>query len=245
MKRFYRDVGVEADDRGYRVLLDGRPLKTPAGQILVLPVEGLARAIAAEWRAQGETVEPTAMPVTRLATTARDHMPARRASIVQEIVDFAGTDLLCYRASRPDQLVRRQQQAWQPPLAWIARRYGIAFAITRSLLPTPQPKATIDGVRRRVEGVDDWSLIGLHGATTSLGSVILALALWHQQIDATTAADASLLDDLFELETWGQERDANRRLEVRRRDIHGAALFLRHLPVNEPTTDLTTGMGKS
>ncbi len=233
MKRFYRDVGVDAVDRGHRVLLDGRPLKTPGRRTLVLPVRELADAVAAEWLEQGETIEPTAMPVTRLATTARDRMPELRESVIQEITDFAGTDLLCYRASKPEGLVRRQQEVWQPPLDWMARRYGVEFVVTTSLVPTPQPKATIDAVRRQVEAIDDWPLVGLHGAVTGLGSVVLALALWYRQVDAMTVADASLLDDLFELETWGQERDANRRLEVRRRDIQGAALFLRHLPPND------------
>jgi chaperone required for assembly of F1-ATPase len=105
--------------------------------------------------------------------------------------------------------------------------------VTASLLPAPQPKATIDGVRRIIEAVDDWQLVGLHGATTGLGSVVLALALWHGRIDAAAAADASLLDALFELEKWGQERDANRRHDALRRDIRGIAIYLQHMPPDE------------
>ncbi len=240
MKRFYKKVGIDETEKGFRTLLDGRPLKTPAKATLVMPVKGLAQAVAVEWDEQQDTIEPSAMPVTRLATTAMDRMPGLRTESIQEITDYTGTDLLCYRAPKPDDLVRRQHEAWQPPLDWMERRYGIMFEVTGSLLPTPQPKATIDGVRRLIEAISDWPLVGLHGATTGLGSVVLALALWHGEIDATSAADASLLDELFEIEQWGQERDASRRHEALRRDVEGMATYLRHLPPNDHTPNRTT-----
>jgi len=230
MKRFYEDVSVDEIEGGCRILLDGRPLKTPGKATLLTPVQGVAEAVASEWREQGEKIEPSAMPITRLATTAMDRMPELREPAIQEITDYTGTDLLCYRAPKPDDLVQRQHECWQPPLDWMERRYGIQFDVTGSLLPVPQPKATIEGVRGIVETIDDWPLVGLHGATTGLGSVILALALWHGEIDAGGAADASLLDELFEIEQWGQERDASRRHEVLRRDIKGIATYLQHLP---------------
>lgn len=229
MKRFYKDVCVDEIDGGYRTLLDGRPLKTPAKATLVCPVMGLAKAVAAEWERQVETIEPSAMPVTRLATTATDRMPELRKAAIQEITDYTDTDLLCYRAPKPDDLVRRQHEAWQPPLDRMQQRYGIRFEVTGSLLPASQPKATIDGVCKLVEAIGDWPLVGVHGATTALGSVVLALALWHGEIDATGAADASLLDEMFEIEQWGQERDATRRHDALRRDIEGIALFLKQL----------------
>ena len=234
MKRFYKAVDIDSVDDGYCVFLDGRPVKTPAKRTLVLPVEGLAAAAAAEWNEQGEEIEPAVMPITRLATTAADRMPGLRKAAIQEITDYTGTDLVCYRAPQPDELVCRQHAAWQPPLDWMAAHYGIAFDVTASLLPAPQPKKTIDGVRQIIEAVDDWPLVGLHGATTGLGSVVLALALWHGQVDAATAADASLLDALFELEKWGQERDANRRHDALRRDIRGISDFLQYLPPEKP-----------
>jgi chaperone required for assembly of F1-ATPase len=240
MKRFYKDVTVDRGDDGHRVLLDGRSLKTPAKATLILPVAGLAAALAAEWDAQGETVKPAAMPITRLATTAMDRMPELRPAAIQEIADYTGTDLLCYRAPKPEDLVRRQQEAWQPPLDWMASRYDVAFEVTSSILPTPQPQATIDGVRRAIEAVGDWSLVGLHAATTGLGSVVLALALWHRRIDAAAAADASLLDELYEIERWGKERDASRRHDVLRHDMRGIAIFLEHLPPGDLVTDPTT-----
>ena len=232
MKRFFKEVSIDACDGGYRTLLDGRPLKTPAKADLIVPVKGLAKAVAEEWDAQEEKIEPSAMPITRLATTAMDRMPDLRSAAVHEITDYTGTDLLCYRAPKPDDLVRRQHQIWQPSLDWMEETFGVAFEVTGSLLPAPQPKETIDGVRQLVEAIDDWPLVGLHGATTSLGSVVLALALWYGKIDAAFATDASLLDELFEIEQWGQERDASRRHDTLRRDVHGIAEYLKHLPPN-------------
>ncbi|MGI9451619.1 MAG: ATP12 family chaperone protein [Geminicoccaceae bacterium] len=240
MKRFYKKVSVDEADGAYRVLLDGRPLKTPAKTSLALPVKGLAEALAVEWNEQEKKIEPTAMPITRLAATAMDRMPELREAALHEITDYTGTDLLCYRAPKPDELVRRQHDVWQPVLDWMKKRYGISFEVTGSLLPAPQPKATIDGIRQLVEEVDDWPLVGLHAATTGLGSVVLAMALWHGEIDATAAADASLLDELFEIEQWGQERDASRRHDVLRRDIRGIAVFLEQLPPDELGHDRTT-----
>ena len=230
MKRFYKSTGVDAVEGGYWVLLDGRSLKTPAKAELVLPIEGLAEAVAEEWEQQTEEIEPDAMPITRLATTAVDRMPELRDAAIQEVADYAGTDLVCYRTADPDELVRRQHEAWQPALDWMAKRYDIAFDLTVSLVPAEQPQATLASVRKVIEAIEDWPLVGVHGATTSLGSVVLALALWHGELDADAAAAASLVDELFEIERWGQERDATRRHEVLRRDVRGIARFLRHLP---------------
>jgi chaperone required for assembly of F1-ATPase len=234
MKRFYKTTGIDAADGGFRVLLDGRPMKTPAKQTLVLPVEGLALAVAEEWDAQAEEIEPDVMPITRLSTTASDRMPALRAAAIDEVAQYAETDLVCYRAARPPALVRQQETAWQPALDWMAKRYDIAFDVTEALLPVAQPEATLKRVRSAVEAIDDWPLVGIHGATTSLGSIVLALALWHGELDADAAANASLVDALFEIKQWGEERDATKRHEVLRRDVRGAARFLKHLPPRDP-----------
>lgn len=230
MKRFYKATGVDAAGGGFRVLLDGRPLKTPAKQTLVLPLEGLARLVAEEWDAQTENIQPDLMPITRLATTAADRMPELRDAAIDEIAGYAETDLVCYRAADPDDLVKRQHAAWQPALDWAAKRFGVTFELTVSLVPVPQPEATLTGIRNVIEAIEDWPLVGVHAATTSLGSVVLALALWHGELDADTAADASLVDELFEIERWGEEREAAKRHETTRRDVRGIARFLQHLP---------------
>jgi chaperone required for assembly of F1-ATPase len=240
MKRFYQKTGVDAAEGGFRVLLDGRSLKTPAKRTLLLPVEGLARAVAEEWAAQTGEIQPDLMPITRMATTANDRMPALRAAAIDDVATYAGTDLVCYRAAGPDLLVRRQQDAWQPALDWMTRRYDIAFEVTTGLLPVPQPEHTLERVRSAVEAIDDWPLVGLHAATTSLGSVVLALALWHGELAANQAADASIVDALFEIEQWGEEREATRRHETVRRDVRGAARFLSHFPPKDFSRDHQT-----
>ncbi|MEM7044290.1 MAG: ATP12 family protein [Pseudomonadota bacterium] len=230
MKRFYKATGIDAADGGFHVLLDGRPLKTPAKRTLVLPLKALAEAAAEEWDAQVETIQPDAMPITRLATTANDRMPELRAAAIDEIATYAETDLVCYRAEMPEALASRQEKAWQPALDWMTTRYDITFETTVALLPVPQPEATLTRVKSVVGAIDDWPLVGVHAATTGLGSVVLALALWHGELDADAAVDASLVDALFEIEQWGEERDATRRHDALRRDLRAAAEFLRHVP---------------
>jgi chaperone required for assembly of F1-ATPase len=241
MKRFYETTGVDAAQGGFRVLLDGRPMKTPAKRVLLLPVAGLAQAVAEEWAAQEGEIQPDRMPITRLATTANDRMPKLREAAIDDVANYALTDLVCYRASGPEPLVRRQQDAWQPALDWMARRYDIAFEVTTTLVPVPQPEATLERVRSVIAAVDDWPLVGLHAVTSSLGSVVLALALWHGELHADQAAEASLVDALFEIEQWGEERDAASRHETVRRDVRGAARFLSHFPPEDLATADRTG----
>jgi chaperone required for assembly of F1-ATPase len=226
MKRFYREVSVARSEQGHGVQLDGRPLRTPAKQLLVAPTAPLAEAIAEEWRQQGDRIRPDAMPLTRLASTAIDRMPGERQTAIDEVAAYADTDLLCYRAAEPFELVRRQHHAWQPPLDWLSAAYGIKLTVTTSILPLAQPAAARDGLRTAIEHLDDWPLVGLHAATTSLGSLVLGLALLHGEIDAEAALDASLLDELFEIERWGTDPEIERRHAVLRRDAIGAARFL-------------------
>ena len=229
MKRFYEIVEVAPADDGHRVLLDGRPLRTPAKRLLAVPAAGLAEALAGEWRAQGELVQPQAMPLTRLASTAQDRMPALRAAAIEEVVGYAGTDLLCYRAAAPLDLVERQSRVWQPLLEWAASAYGVRLTVTTSLLPASQPEAAIRGLRAAVESLGDWPLVGLHAATTALGSLVLGLALARGRIDAEEALAASLLEELFEIERWGQDAETEGRHAALRRDVEASALFLDRL----------------
>jgi chaperone required for assembly of F1-ATPase len=226
MKRFYREVSVASGEQGYGVRLDGRPLRTPAKQLLIAPTAALAGAIAEEWRQQGDSIRPDAMPLTRLASTAIDRMPQQRQAAIDEAAAYADTDLLCYRAAEPFELVQRQHHAWQPLLDWLSAAYGIRLTVTTSILPLAQPAAARAGLRTAIEHLDDWPLVGLHAATTSLGSLVLGLALLHGQIDPEAALDASLLDELFEIERWGTDPEIERRHAVLRRDAIGAARFL-------------------
>jgi chaperone required for assembly of F1-ATPase len=226
MKRFYKKVSIEAVAGGHRVLLDGRPLHSPARHLLVVPSAALAEAVAGEWRAQGEIIDRAGMGLIRLVSTALDRMPALRSAAIDEAVGYALTDLLCYRAAEPVELAERQRLGWQPWLDWLAEAYGARLVVTTSMLPVSQPEPAVARLRATIEQLDDWRLVGLHAATTALGSLVLGLALLDGRIDAEEALAASLLDDLFEIERWGRERDAERRHQVLRRDVTAAASFL-------------------
>jgi chaperone required for assembly of F1-ATPase len=230
MKRFYQRAEAAAAEGGYQVLLDGRPIRTPARRLLLLPTAGLAEAIAAEWAAQGEAIEPAAMPLMRLTGTACDRMPALRAPAIADIVAYAGTDLVCYRAAGPADLAERQATAWQPHLDWLAARFDIHLLPTAALRPTAQPAEASERLRALIAAQADWPLVGLHAATTALGSVVLALALWHRRLDAEAAFAASIVDELYEIERWGREREAERRQGALRRDIQAAARYLAEFP---------------
>jgi chaperone required for assembly of F1-ATPase len=229
VRRFYQTVEVAPADDGHHLLLDGRPLRTPAKRLLAVPAADLAEALAGEWRAQGEVVQPQAMPLTRLASTAQDLMPALRVAAIEEAVGYAGTDLLCYRAAAPLDLVERQSRVWQPLLDWAASVYGARLAVTTSLLPVAQPDAAIRGLRAAVENLADWPLVGLHAATTALGSLLLGLALARGRLDAGQALAASLLDELYEIERWGRDAETERRHQALRRDVEAVMLFLDRL----------------
>jgi chaperone required for assembly of F1-ATPase len=229
MKRFYQEVTVDLGGPGHRILLDGRPMRTPAKQVFAVPTARLAEAVADEWREQRDKIRPGTMPLTRLASTAIDRMPVQRQAAIDEAIAYADTDLLCYRAAEPFELVQRQQHAWQPMLEWLTETYGVRLAMTTSILPLVQPPAARALLRGAIEELDDWPLVGMHSATTALGSLVLGLCLLRGRLDADAALAASLLDELFEIERWGSDIEVERRHEVVRRDVTAAAQFLREL----------------
>jgi chaperone required for assembly of F1-ATPase len=229
MKRFYRDVTVAPGEHGHQILLDGRPMRTPAKEFFAAPTAPLAEAIADEWRGQGDAIRPDAMPLTRLASTAIDRMPVQRQAAIEEVVAYADTDLVCYRAAEPFELVQRQHQMWQPMLDWLSHTYGVRLAVTTSVLLVAQPAAACARLRGAIEDLGDWPLVGMHMATTALGSLVLGLGLLHGRLDADAALAASLLDELYEIERWGSDVEVERRHQALRRDVSGAARFLRDL----------------
>lgn len=231
MKRAYGAVAVEDGAGPVGVLLDGKPLRTPRRLALRLPTRALALAVAEEWAGQGERIDPHSMPLTRLATTATDLMPARRADAIAEVTGYAGTELLCYRVASPAELALRQQERWQPWLDWLARVHGARLEPVRSLDPAPQPEASLAALRTAVERVQDWPLVGLHAAVTATGSLVLGLALLDGALDAAEAFALAQLEELFEIERWGEEREQQRRLAGLRRDLAAAERFLRLLGV--------------
>ena len=226
MKRFYGTATAEPGEDGWRVMLDGRPLRTPARGVLVLPREALARAVAAEWQAQGEQIDTQGMRLTRLATTVVDLMPARRDDAIEEATGYAATDLLCYRAASPASLAARQAAAWQPWLDWAERRFDARLAVASGVMPATQEEVALHSLRAAVDRLDDWRLVGLHAATTATGSLVLGLAMEAGDLDAEAAFAASVLDETFEIEQWGEDPEQAARRDRLRADLEAAATFL-------------------
>jgi chaperone required for assembly of F1-ATPase len=207
MRRRYRDVAVEALDSGWGVRLDALPLKTPAGAALSLPRQ-LAEAVAAEWRGQGDTVKPETMPMMRLAATALDRIAPQRDAVVKATAAYGASDLLCYRADGPADLIERQRASWQPLLDWAALRFDAPLRISTGIMPAGQPADSLQALERTVATFDLLTLTALADLTGLAGSLIVALALWDGRIDAATAADIVLLDEAFQAERWGEDAEA-------------------------------------
>ena len=235
MRRVYKVVATRPVERGWGVLLDDRPLRTPAKRALVVPSEPLARAIAAEWDAQETDIRPERMPLTRLAATALDRTALARDTIVAEVANYAGTDLVCYRAEQPPTLAARQHAAWQPLIDWAASRYDAGLAVTAGILPQPQSPASLKAYAAAVGSLDDFRLTALQAATAACGSLVIALALFEGRIDADAAFAASQLDETFQIEAWGEDAEAASRRTALAADIEATARFL-ELLAHAPAT---------
>lgn len=226
MKRFYQAVTVVDSADGFGILLDGRPLRTPARATLTVPSEPLAQAIAAEWSAQPEQIDTQGMRLTRLATTVVDLMPQRRADAIAEVAGYGGTDLLCYRAASPASLVDRQTAAWQPWLDWAALRFDARLRTAVGVMPTGQDEVALRALAATVARLDDWRLVGLHAATTATGSLVLGLAITSGELSADRAFEIALLDELFEIEQWGEDAQQTARQSRLLADLNAAGRFL-------------------
>jgi chaperone required for assembly of F1-ATPase len=225
VKRFYASAeAVDAGD-GFAVALDGRRIKTPSKAALIVPRRGLAEALAAEWQAQGEEILPHTMGLTRLANTAIDGVRGRRAKVIAEVAGFAATDLVCYRAVTPPELVACQDAAWRPLLDWMAG-LGVRLAVTSGVAPIAQPAAALKTIGDMVAAHDDFPLTALHAASAVGGSAVIALALAHGEIGAAAAGECATVDDGWQIERWGDDDEAVARLAAVRAEFAAAARFL-------------------
>jgi chaperone required for assembly of F1-ATPase len=229
MKKFYKTVAVEPREGGHAVLLDGKAIRTPAGKPMLAPTAALAEGIAAEWRGQGERLNPATMPLTQLLNTALDRMAGgevRKAAVV-EICGYAETDLVCFRAPHPPSLAERQRAVWQPLLDWLAEHHGAALAVTECLAAPAHAPESLARIADAVAAQDALRLSALHHATGALGSAVIALALAAGRLDAEAAFQAAHLDELHQMEEWGEDAEAAERLARIRADVAAAAAFLR------------------
>lgn len=226
MKRFYTQAVVTGAAPAFGVALDDRPVRTPARAALALPTRALAEAIAGEWQAQGEIIDPRAMPLTGLANAAIDRVAPDHHAFADALAGYAGSDSLAYRADGPAPLVARQTATWDPLLAWAGRRYDAVFTVTTGIMHTPQPDESLARITAAFRAQDPFRLAALHPIVTITGSAVIALALLDGEIDAEAAFAAGHLDELWQVEQWGEDTLAAAAREHRRHDLAAAARLL-------------------
>ncbi|MEO8668116.1 MAG: ATP12 family protein [Bauldia sp.] len=226
-KRFYTQAAALPVDGGFAVALDARIAKTPAGKGLTVESLALATALAAEWQAQTEVIDPGSMPLTRLLNAALDRVAGEMAAVRTDIVAYAGSDLICYRADGPQALVEEQEAAWGPIVRWAGDALGARFRLAEGVMPLTQEPAAIEAIGKAIEPFDALGLAALHTATTLTGSAILALALAGGRLSVAEAWTAAHVDEDWQMSQWGVDEVAMARREGRFRDIEAAALILR------------------
>lgn len=229
MKRFFDKAAAQPMEGGFGIALDGRPVRTPAKAPLVVPTQALADAIAGEWKAQGEKLDPRSMPLTGLANGAIDRVAPDPATFAASIAVFGESDLVAYRAEGPPSLIARQAAAWDPVIDWARRRYDVEFAATTGVIHRPQPAATLERLRAAVAARTPFELAGLNGLVTISGSLLIGLAVLERDIDAEAGWLAGHVDELWQAEQWGDDDLARKARAARRSDFDTSARFLRLL----------------
>ena len=231
-RRFYREAATVADGDNWRIALDGKVVKTPARNPLLLPIRALAEAIAAEWNAQETKVKPDTMPLMQLASTAIDRVAPDRDRIIAETAGYAATDLICYRAEAPADLVTRQAAAWDPLIDWLRERYDVSLQVASGVIAILQSDQALAALTRAVAAQANLRLTALAVMTGAAGSLAIGLAVLEGRINPETAADAAQLDELFQAERWGIDPEAEKRRAIQKADLVAARRFLDLLGVN-------------
>jgi chaperone required for assembly of F1-ATPase len=226
-KRFYTDVTVELRDGFFALLLDGRPAKTKLRNPLGAETEAAAALLAAEWAAQVDVIDPSTMPVTRMLHAAIDHVAGARAEVIEDILNYAGSDLVCYRAGEPERLVALQAQHWDPVLAFVQARYGARFRLSEGICHVAQAPEAIAALRVPIaRHTSAAALAALHVLTTISGSALVALAVAEGVLDPEAGFDAGEVDADFETSVWGSDEEAAARRGFRKADFGAAAALL-------------------
>jgi chaperone required for assembly of F1-ATPase len=228
-KRLYKIAQASAMEDGFTVRLDDRPVRTPARAKLIVPTLALAQGLADEWNEQGEHVIPQIMPLNRMAQSAIDLISKNLDGVTADLATYAGTDLLCYRAETPADLVRRQAETWQPWLDWAAEVYGARLVVTEGVIAVRQSQVALDRMKAAVRAYDHFRLAALQQAVTITGSLVLGLALARGALDAEVASRAAELDESYQIDRWGDDPEAANRRTRARRDLAAADRFFRAL----------------
>src|SRR5581483_6835077 len=214
---------------GFAVVLDGKPVKTPARRALVAPSRALAETIAAEWDAQKDVIDPAAMPLTRLANSIIDGVSDATQGVADDIVKYLGSDLVFYRADGPEKLIERQSEHWDPLLVFARDELGAHFILSQGVVFAAQPQGALDAARAALP-YDPWRLGAVHSVTTVTGSALIALAMLHGALSPEAAWLAAHVDEDWNMETWGRDEGAMARRAYRKGELDAAAAILRLMP---------------
>lgn len=227
LKRFYETATVEKEADGYVVRLDNRPIRTPGKQAMVMPSKDMARCVADEWLAQEGTIDPLSMPWTRSVNSAIDKVGPQRAEVIAYLGDYAGTDLICYRAEGPDELVRRQSAAWDPLLDLLSQRYDATLRVTSGVIPVEQADEVVRRLTHSMEVMSEFHLTGFHDLVTLSGSFAIALAAVDEWQSVDDLWEMSRLDETWQSEQWGVDDEAAEAADLKRQAFAHAFRFYR------------------
>ena len=225
LKRFWSEASVVADGGGHAIRLDGKPVRSPGRSVLAVPSRALAEGIAEEWRAQETAVDPGAMPLTRAANTTLDKVAPQPREVAAHLVEYGGSDLLCYRAEGPADLVARQAEGWDPMLDWAEAAFGVRLSVTRGVMPVAQPAAAMAALGRRAGAFSDWELTALSEFVTLSGSLVLGLAAMEGRAPETLWP-LSRIDEDWQAERWGVDVEEASRIAVKRAAFLQAGRYL-------------------
>ncbi|WP_424940898.1 ATP12 family chaperone protein [Aliiroseovarius sp. S253] len=224
-KRFWKETTVGEADGGFQVLLDGRAVKTPAKSPLVVPSRALAEAMAAEWDAQEDAVNPNTMPVTRMSNSAIDKVTVQHAAVADMLAAYGDSDLLCYRATTPQELVTRQAENWDPILDWAVDSLDAHLKPVAGVMHEAQDAHSVRKLTDLVHGLSPFQLTAFHDLVSMSGSLILAFAVTERHLDADAAWELSRLDELWQEELWGKDEEAQELVEKKAKDFALAAWY--------------------
>lgn len=225
-KRFWTLTGISAVKDGYGVRLDGRPIRTPAKAPLILPTRALAEAVAQEWDVQEDEIDPNSMPLTRAANSAIDKVTPQFESVAEIVAAYGGSDLLCYRAEGPEALQLRQAEAWDPLLRWAAEKYGAKLNVTTGVMPVAQDAESLKILTAEVHGFSPWELTAFHDLVSLSGSLVIGFAAATGAGSAGDLWDTSRVDELWQIEQWGDDEEASAHATKRQQAFLQAMRFL-------------------
>lgn len=214
-KVFWKETTVEAEGDGFTVRLDGRALKTPAKASLVVPTKDMAEAIAEEWRAQDGEVDPTSMPVTRSANAAIDKVAVQHAEVADMLAEYGGSDLLCYRATSPEELIARQANAWDPLLRWAEQEFGAKLEPVSGIMHQPQDQDALERLSSAVHALDNFELAAFHDLVSISGSLVLGFAAARNYRSPEEIWALSRIDETWQEEQWGVDEEAEEQAKVK------------------------------